>query len=70
MAAKADYSAQRKWVANNLKVVSFRIYKGRDEELRAYAEERGLSLNKLIVNALEAYTGIPVGKKIETHTDE
>ncbi len=28
--------------------------------MRLYAKEHGVSLNRLIINALEAYTGLPV----------
>jgi hypothetical protein len=51
---------QRKWDNENLDLVRFQIYKGWKDDLRLYAKERGVSLNRLIINALEAYTGLPV----------
>lgn len=38
----------------------FQMYKGWRDDLRLYAKEHGVSLNRLIINALEAYTGLPV----------
>jgi|GEM_PF-4230611 len=54
------FSRQRKWDVENLELVAFRMYKGWKDDLRLYAKERGVSLNRLIINALEAYTGLPV----------
>ncbi len=53
-------SRQRKWDNENLETVMFQMYKGWRDDLRLYAKEHGVSLNRLIINALEAYTGLPV----------
>lgn len=53
-------SRQRKWDNENLETVKFQMYKGWRDDLRLYAKEHGVSLNRLIINALEAYTGLPV----------
>ena len=53
---------QKKWDRANMKTITFIVYKGRDDELREYAKSNGVPLNRLITNAVTAYTGIPVGK--------
>ena len=53
-------SRQRKWDNESLETVMFQMYKGWRDDLRLYAKEHGVSLNRLIINALEAYTGLPV----------
>lgn len=53
-------SRQRKWDNENLETVMFQMYKGWRDDLRLYAKEHGVSLNRLIINALETYTGLPV----------
>lgn len=36
--------------------------KGKRAMLKAYAEKNGISVNSLIVQAIEEYTGIPMTK--------
>lgn len=53
-------SRQRKWDNENLETVKFQMYKGWKDDLRLYAKEHGVSWNRLFINALETYTGLPV----------
>jgi len=62
---KVDYTRQDEWKKKNIEVVTIRLYKGRRADLKKYADEHGMAFNRLVINALEAYTGIPVGTRKE-----
>ena len=42
--------------------IVLRIPKGKKAVLQAYAEKNGISVNALIAQAIEEYTGIPLTK--------
>lgn len=42
--------------------LSFNVPKGKKALLKAYAEKQGISVNALITQAVEEYTGIPLSK--------
>lgn len=42
--------------------IGLRIPKGKKAVLQAYAEKNGISVNALIAQAIEEYTGIPLTK--------
>lgn len=67
------YKRQRKWAKENQDTVCFQMYKGWSDELQKFANKRGISKNRLIIEALEAYTGLPVSTnklKIEREKEE
>lgn len=45
--------------------ISLMLPKGKRAMLKAYAEKNGISVNSLIVQAIEEYTGIPMTKDWE-----
>ena len=42
--------------------IALNIPKGKKAELKAYATKKGISVNALIAQAIEEYTGIPLSK--------
>ena len=42
--------------------LSFNVPKGKKALLKTYAEKQGISVNALITQAVEEYTGIPLSK--------
>lgn len=42
--------------------LSLVVPKGKKAVLKAYAEKKGISVNALIAQAIEEYTGIPLSK--------
>lgn len=42
--------------------VAFNLPKGKKALLKAYAAKKGISVNALITQAIEEYTGIPLSK--------
>lgn len=58
-----DRSRQTKWDAENLERFTTVVPKGTRDMLKTYADERGLAFNRLVINALESYTGLTISRK-------
>lgn len=59
----SKYAAQDRYQQANYSKVVFRIYKEHDNVLKELSDEYQISINKLIVNALEKTYGINLSKK-------
>ena len=71
MAAKADYSAQEAWSSQNMERITTKVYKGTKAALTEFAESKGITLNRLVILALESYTGLTISRKgKKEQTDE
>lgn len=53
MPSEAKKKAIAKWQSENMKVLSCKVKKDKAEELRVYAENQGLTINKFATLAME-----------------
>ena len=51
--SEAQNKAAQKYIRNNYDDIKLRVPKGQRDVYRAYAESKGTSLNKLIIDLLE-----------------
>ncbi len=56
------YSAQKKYHAENYSQIGITVYKQRKEELVALAASKGISLSRLIIDAVETQYQIDLSK--------
>ena len=59
---KTGYAAQKKYAAKNYSHIVFSVYKPHKNKLEMIARERGISLSKLIIEALSAQYQIDFSK--------
>ena len=59
----ADYSRQAKWHEKITDHVGFIVPKGKRELIQAYATKHNLTMGKLIIKALESYTGLEIARQ-------
>lgn len=52
MASESQKRANEKWQKANYEFVKVRLYKGEKEKLKATAEQKGLSLNEYLRQAI------------------
>lgn len=62
--------SQEKYDAANFDIVRLKIRKGWKQVLKEYAEEKGISMSRLFIDSIEAYTGLPVGNKKENRRED
>lgn len=55
MYTQAQNKASQKYNKKAYDVITYRVQKGKREELQSKAEKKGLSLNQYITNAIEIY---------------
>lgn len=51
--SEAKHKANEKYNAKAYDEIKVRVSKGRKEEIRAYAESRGMSVNSFIIEAID-----------------
>ena len=59
---KSGYAAQKKYAANNYSNITITVYKQRKQELETLAHSNGVSMSKLVINALSAQYQIDFSK--------
>ena len=64
-----SYSIQEAWSSKNMERITKKVYKGTKENLVKFAENNGITLNRLVILALESYTGLTISRKTKP-TDE
>lgn len=58
---KAEYD--KNYLKSNYDSIAFRIPKGRKADLKKAADLRGISVNRLIADAIEHYCGVDLSPK-------
>ena len=53
--SEAELAARNRYNAKTYDQLSFRVPKGRGEELKAEAEKRGMSFNAFVIQAIERF---------------
>lgn len=64
--SKAQQKATAKYMKNNYDEIKTRVPKGKKEEIKAYAEEHGYSLNSFVNEAIDEKMQNPAYKEDKT----